>query len=150
MEPPKDCLRKSWSENTQQIYRTTPMLSVISIKLLCNFIGITFGMGVLLYVFSIFSEHLFLRTSLDRCFWRIPLKSFSGARSKQLNPNLKPTLDKCKYDSVIVHLVILPCKNESELEELPTNIIEIGKTCKKVIVLIFKTKLETHFLKGAL
>ena len=29
-----------------------------------------FGMGVLLYICCIFSEHLFLRTPLDGCFWR--------------------------------------------------------------------------------
>ena len=131
MEPSKDVVRKSCSENTQQIYRTTPMLSVISIKLLSNFIGITFGMGLLLYVFSIFLEPLLRGTSLDGCFWRIPLKSFSGVKPKQLNPSLKPILDKCKYDSAIVHVAILRCKNEPELEELPTNIIEIGKSFKK-------------------
>ena len=57
---------------------------------------------------------------------------FPGAKSKQLNPYLKPTH---KNDRVIVHVAIndiLRCKNESELEELPTNIIEIGKTCQKI------------------
>ena len=45
--------------------------------------------------------------------------------------NRKITSGKCKYDSAIVHVGIndiFQCKNESELEELPTNIIEIGKT----------------------
>ena len=45
----------------------------------------------------------------------------------------KPTLDEYKYDGAIVHVGIndiLRYKNESELEDLPSNIIEIGKTCQ--------------------
>ena len=64
---------------------------------------------------------------------RIHLKSFPGAKSKQLNHYVKPTLDQYKCDSAIVHVGIndiLRCKNKSELEELPTNIKEIGKTCQ--------------------
>ena len=65
---------------------------------------------------------------------RIYLKSFSGAKSKQLNHCVKPTLDEYEYDSVIVHVGlndVLRCKNEPELEELITNIIETGETCQK-------------------
>ena len=40
--------------------------SAISIKLQSNF-----GMGVLLPICGIFSEHLFLRTPLDGCFWTV-------------------------------------------------------------------------------
>ena len=47
--------------------------SAISIKLLCfaTLLKSHFGMGVLLYICCIFSEHLFLRTPLDGCFWMI-------------------------------------------------------------------------------
>ena len=45
-----------------------PCQSVISIKLLCNFIEITLRHSVLLQVCCIFSEHLFLGTPLDDCF----------------------------------------------------------------------------------
>ena len=49
-----------------------PCRSVISVKLLCNFIEITLrheGSPVnLLHIFRIFSEHLFLRTPLEGCF----------------------------------------------------------------------------------
>ena len=43
-----------------------PCRSVISIKLLLKS---HFGMSVLLYICYIFSEHLFLETPLDGCFW---------------------------------------------------------------------------------
>ena len=65
---------------------------------------------------------------------RIHLKSFLGAKSKQLNQYVKPTLDECKYDNTIVYVSIndiLRCKNVCELEELPTNIKETGKICQK-------------------
>ena len=48
----------------QQTYRRHPCRSAISIKLLCNF-------GVLLYIFCIISEHLFLKTLLKGCFWTL-------------------------------------------------------------------------------
>ena len=40
-QPPRGVLWKSYSENMQQIYRRTTIRNVISIKLFCNFIGIT-------------------------------------------------------------------------------------------------------------
>ena len=40
-QPPKGVLKKRCSENMQQIYRRKPMRSMISIKLLCDFIEIT-------------------------------------------------------------------------------------------------------------
>ena len=54
-QPSRGVLRKRCSENTQQIYRRTPMPK-------CDF------MGGLLQICCIFSEHLFLRTRLDGCF----------------------------------------------------------------------------------
>ena len=44
-QPSKGVLRKSFSENMQQIYRRTPWHSVISIKLQSNFIEIKFWRG---------------------------------------------------------------------------------------------------------
>ena len=76
---------KRWSENRQQIYRRTPMSkcdfnkvagedpcrSAVSIKLLgiATLLKSHFGTGVLQYICWIFSEHLFLRTPLEGCFW---------------------------------------------------------------------------------
>ena len=45
--------------------------SVISIKLPCNYIEILklhFSMGILLWIYCIFSEHFFLRLPLEGCF----------------------------------------------------------------------------------
>ena len=50
-QPPGGVPRKRCSENMQQIYRRTPMPSV------------------LLLICCIFSEHLFVRTPLGGCFW---------------------------------------------------------------------------------
>ena len=46
-----------------------PCRSVISIKFLAALLKSQFGMGVLLLIYCIFSEDLFLRTPLDDCFW---------------------------------------------------------------------------------
>ena len=49
----------------QQIYRRTPMSK-------CEFNKLHFGMSVLLcikFAPCIFSEHIFIRTPLDGCFW---------------------------------------------------------------------------------
>ena len=51
LQPPRGVPRKRCSENMQQIYRRTPMPSV------------------LLLICCIFSEHLFVRTPLGGCFW---------------------------------------------------------------------------------
>ena len=55
-QPPRGVLRKRCSGNMQQIYRRTPCWSVISIKLLCNFIEITLRHGCsplnLLHIFK--------------------------------------------------------------------------------------------------
>ena len=47
-----------------------PYQSVISIKLQSNLLKSHFGMGVLLQICCIFSEHLVLRTPLNGCFWK--------------------------------------------------------------------------------
>ena len=44
-QPPRDVPRKRCSENIQQIYRKSAMLSVISIKLQISFIEITLRHG---------------------------------------------------------------------------------------------------------
>ena len=59
-QPPRGVLSKRFSENMQQIYRRTIMPK-------SNFNKV--GMGVLLYICCIFSEHLLLRTALGGCFW---------------------------------------------------------------------------------
>ena len=46
-----------------------PCRSVISIKLLCNFIKIIPRHGCSPLICCIFSEHLLLRTPLNGCFW---------------------------------------------------------------------------------
>ena len=58
-----------------------PCRSVISIKLLCNFMEITLrhGCSVVNWL-HIFWEHLFLKTPLDGCFW-IKLLSCSDSRN---------------------------------------------------------------------
>ena len=78
-------LRKRCSENMQQIYRRTPMSK-------CGFNKLHFRMGVLLYIkfaACIFSEHIFLITPLDGCFW---YRLFS-------------TLSSCIWNGVNLHVV---------------------------------------------
>ena len=60
-QPSKGALWKRYSESMQQIYRRTRCRSVISIKLLCNFIEITFRHGC----FPINLLHIF-RTSFPK------------------------------------------------------------------------------------
>ena len=68
---------KRCSGNTQQIYREHPYRSMISIKLLCNFMEITLRNGFSpVYLLHIFRT-TFLRTSMEGYFWRI-MKSYSG------------------------------------------------------------------------
>ena len=59
---------KRCSENMQQIDRRTPMLK-------CDFnatlLKLHFDMGVLLSIYCILSKHLFLRTLLNGCLWKI-------------------------------------------------------------------------------
>ena len=62
-----------------------------------------FGMGVLLYICCIYSEHIFLRTSLKGCFW-ILLE-----RSEQRDPEI--FLEK----SGIVTKWFWGCKNSFEI-----------------------------------
>ena len=54
-QPFRSVPMKRCSDNMQQIYRRTLMPH--------------FGMGVLLQICCIFSEHLSLRTPLEDCFW---------------------------------------------------------------------------------
>ena len=59
---------KRCSENMQQIDRRAPMLK-------CDFnatlLKLHFDMGVLLSIYCILSKHLFLRTLLNGCLWKI-------------------------------------------------------------------------------
>ena len=68
-QPSKGVFNKMCSENIQQIYRRTPMP-----KRDFNKVAPLFGMGVLLQICCIFSEHLFLRKPLGGCFWSYYIK----------------------------------------------------------------------------
>ena len=57
-QPSIGVLIKRCSENIQQIYRKAPLSK-------CNFNKVAFVMGVLLYIFCIFSEQFFLRAPLE-------------------------------------------------------------------------------------
>ena len=70
-QPPKGVSRKRCSENMQQIYRRTPMPK-------CDFNKVAKQLNwnhTWTWVFSskcasyLLTEHLFLRTPLDSCFW---------------------------------------------------------------------------------
>ena len=67
--PPKVFLGKDASKICCKFTRHYPSQSMISIKLLCNFFEPHFGMGVLLWICSIVSEDLFIRTTMEDCFW---------------------------------------------------------------------------------
>ena len=62
--PPVEFLRKVVLKICIKFTGEYPCQSAISIKLLCNFFEITLWHGYL-YVCCMFSEHLFLRTSLE-------------------------------------------------------------------------------------
>ena len=68
---PEVFLRKVLLKIYSKFIGEHPCRSMISIKLLCfaTLLKSQFGMGVLLQMCSIFSDHLFLRTPLDGCFW---------------------------------------------------------------------------------
>ena len=57
-QPSIGVLIKRCSENIQQIYRKAPLSK-------CNFNKVAFVIGVLLYIFFIFSEQFFLRAPLE-------------------------------------------------------------------------------------
>ena len=52
---------------------------------------------------------------------KIHLKSFSGAKTSQLNHNIKPTLEEYKYDCAIIHVGINDIiwnKNDTNLNSI--------------------------------
>ena len=65
-----------------------------------------FGIGVLLYICCIFSEHLFLRTPLEGCFGDI-LKGITWMRSSQN----EPLEVNCKEGGVVKSFVIFTGKH---------------------------------------
>ena len=77
-QPSRGILKKSCSENMQQIYRRTPIRSVISIKLLCNFTEIALRHGCsplnLLHILNtqhiLIIQHFFLGSPLGGGFWK--------------------------------------------------------------------------------
>ena len=54
-------------KHTGRRYKKTPEAAVHRCK--ATLLKSHFGMGILLKICCIFSEHLFLRTPLDGCFW---------------------------------------------------------------------------------
>ena len=84
-QPVRGDLRKRSSENMQQIYRRTPMLK-------CK---LHFRMSVLLQICSIFSEHLFVRTPLDGCFWSFCFPNNQNKKIIGWEPLNKPFYTKC-------------------------------------------------------
>ena len=68
-QPSRGVFIKRCSENMQQIYRRTLMPKCDFNKLAkATLLKSRFGIGVLLWICCIFSEHLFSRTPLDGCF----------------------------------------------------------------------------------
>ena len=90
-QPSGGVIRKSWSENMQQIGRRTTMSK-------CEFNKFHFGMRVLLHIkfaACIFSEHIFLRTPVDGYFWYRPFSMLSSCIWKGVNLHVVETkLDK--------------------------------------------------------
>ena len=66
-QPSRGFLGKSVLKICSKFTGEHPCRSVISIKLLCNFIEIAFSMSALLKSWCIFSEHLFIITPLEEC-----------------------------------------------------------------------------------
>ena len=66
---PEVLLRKVVLKICRKFTREHPCRSVISIKLLCNFIEIALRDGCSPVIYCIFSEYFFLRTLVDGCFW---------------------------------------------------------------------------------
>ena len=65
---------------------------------------------------------------------RIHLKAFPGAKANQLNHCVIPTLEEFDYDCAIIHLGIndIPrSKDMSELKDLSTKIMQVGRTCQR-------------------
>ena len=60
-------LRKRCTKNMQQIYRRPPMAKRDFNKVALQ-LKLHFGMGFLLEICCIFSEHLFLKTPMEGCF----------------------------------------------------------------------------------
>ena len=67
--PPWVFLRKGVLKIYSKFTGEHPSISVILIKLLCNFVEITHQHGCSPVNLLLFLEHLFLRTSLAGCFW---------------------------------------------------------------------------------
>ena len=59
-QPSRGVLRKRFCENMQQVYRRTPILKCDFNKVATTLLESRFGMGILLEICSLFSEHLFL------------------------------------------------------------------------------------------
>ena len=79
---PEVFLRKVVLKKCSKFRGEHPCRSAISIMLKSHF-----GIGVLLYICCIFSEHHFFRTPLGSCFWNLLLILFKGDSFITLNEN---------------------------------------------------------------
>ena len=134
-----------------------PCQSVISIKLLRNFIKITLRHGCSLYICCMFSENLFLGTSLDGCFWldEIYSKKANGVsirskcdwyKSNEKSSKFFLNLEKTRVSQGQI------VKNENEINdpvELNTELQEFYKKLLTENLSNFKTKYSLSFKKFA-
>ena len=64
---------------------------------------------------------------------RIYIKAFPGAVSSQLIHYFLPTLEEHSYDAASIHVIIndiLRSKDPNDLDDLPDNVIKVGKICQ--------------------
>ena len=66
-------LQKNRSSHPEMFLRVLKICSKFTGEYPCRRVISHFGMGVLLQICCIFSEHFFLETPLDGCFWRIQI-----------------------------------------------------------------------------
>ena len=120
---PEVFLRKGVLKICSKFTGEYPCRSVISIELHSNFIETHFGMGVLLWICCIFSEHLFLRIPLDGCFWRYLKNVFAKCRYIPLYK--MPLRHVCKISSRFANLIFFrPLK-----DSLPRCLEYLHKGC---------------------
>ena len=124
---PPGVLRKKCSENMQR----TPMQKCISTKSHATLLKSYFGMGILLWIFWIFSANLFIKSHPEDCFWI--QRDFKG-----LSYLFAEFLTSWKRDQFIYNLnheIIL-------LETKKTNLI--FKLLDKKLCIFYVQKLLSH------
>ena len=64
---------------------------------------------------------------------RIYIKAFTGAKSTHLNHYVLPTLEEYSYDAAMIYVGIndiLRSKDPNDLNDLPKNVMKVGKICR--------------------